>query len=874
MKYGDDWEAWRAYADEWLHEQDKGLEHRLKAIILFLEAYLLGEGLPSVPAFILKAGATLPPLLPAIGKTITSKTKIERNNYIVEFIDWVISKDFSKPNDHGLLVPQFPNPFCKEKKVVSSFESVYNPLPYAYIKELRAILCPDPKLGHFRDWTWAQTQTGQERPRGRGHTRRGDWFDVDSDLIDKNDPDCVWREYLLLPGQQRAIHGKRPRLKKELRVYQMWSPVRVMLLFIKLHLPLRTYQVRMLDSGEADTWRYDNGHFVRNTQHAFVQGNEKAPWKRGVFHRMRSPDTGEWHTGLYINTNKTADINKDVIDRGYVIPWEHPEVSRWLEKLRNWQEKYNPIDRATPWTSLLKKHTGQVKSLQDLKEMGATCFLMRDASAAKPEDRVKPVHCQAHSNLWYRLLKTLEDRVYEREGRLSDGARLRFVKDKREGELESTRTATEFPPHCLRVSLITHYVMVGQVPLPVVSKLLAGHSRLIMTIYYTKITPAVFRKKMAAAEALIDAKEQQQLADFLADAELRQIKDNTVFSDGDAVEAVLIDRNPLGWEQRYIGLCLAGGNTVKSDEKGTIVGCWNGGELIRNKSSGRDRIYGTVPHGPENCIRCRWFITDATYLDALRAHFNNLSYQAQLAANIAIEHEQTVEVLEDVRFACAEAKQPFTRQAELQMANRRHEKQLVEADEYVKDMRACFTLIHRIFNIEQCRVKDDNRHKLVAVGALHDIHHPISLLETQSELFQLSEICQDAEIYPDQADYVRKSPAIEKRSRVLNTALMREGYQPIFMMMDEKMQLVVGNALMRRMAKQVSPEDWRIKGMQCVTGVIETGQSLQKAGLLETGLKALELVWQQPVLRLNELLHTNKRTLEVVHDDTRSEKST
>jgi hypothetical protein len=55
-------------------------------------------------------------------------------------------------------------------------------------------------------------------------------------------------------------------------------------------------------------------------------------------------------TGLYINTNKTADRGKEEWSKGYTIPWEHPEVLRWLEKLRDWQTKYNPIAAPIPWT--------------------------------------------------------------------------------------------------------------------------------------------------------------------------------------------------------------------------------------------------------------------------------------------------------------------------------------------------------------------------------------------------------------------------------------------------------------------------------------------------------------------------------------------
>ncbi len=65
---------------------------------------------------------------------------------------------------------------------------------------------------------------------------------------------------------------------------------------------------------------------------------------------------------MSVNTNKTADQNKDELERGYIIPWQNEEVLYWLEKLRNWQEKYNPIVKPTDCTTLLTKHTGKKKS--------------------------------------------------------------------------------------------------------------------------------------------------------------------------------------------------------------------------------------------------------------------------------------------------------------------------------------------------------------------------------------------------------------------------------------------------------------------------------------------------------------------------------
>jgi len=690
--------------------------------------------------------------------------------------------------------------------------------------------------GDFSEWTWAQGVTGNTP-----HGPRGDWFEVAPTRIDPSDPDCVWRE------REVARNGSK------VAITELWSPVRATALLIKLHLPLRTYQVRMLDSGEADSWRYERGCWMPNDKHPFALGSEKAPWARGVFRRILAPEIGDVMTGLYVNTNKTADRNTDDRERGYTIPWQHADVLHWLGRLRDWQEKYNPVDAPTAWTELQKKHLGETKSRNALERMGETCFLFRDASAKRSSDRAKPISPQSLLRHWYRLLLKLETRLAERGQTLANGTHLRLVKDYEDDVPNTLRTATEFPLHSLRVSLITCYAMDGQVPLPVLSKLLAGHSRILMTVYYNKITPAVMRQKMGEAAGRIDAGAQQSLRSFLEDAQMRQIKGMTVAVDAASAEAALVNRNPVGWEQRHIGLCLVGGNTAKSDEVGGVAGCWNGGERIKTEANPGKCLYAPVPHGPENCVRCRWFLTDARYLDALRAHFNNLSYHASLAAGLALELEHKKEALEDVRFEADQARLPFTAQAQLQAAERRFEKQMVDADEYAKDLRACFTLIHRIVDIESARDGEDDRQKLIAVGGLHNIHQPIGLLDTNSALWQLAEICEDAEVYADLADDVRRTPAVVTRSQALNTVLMREGYAPVFLQMDEQMQLIMGNALMRAMAQKASPEDWRIEGFRRVSGLIEAGYSLRAAGLLDHGIEALEQQWPRPVVRLNEL---------------------
>ena len=610
-----------------------------------------------------------------------------------------------------------------------------------------------------------------------------------------------------------------------------------MVIFMKLHLPLRTYQVSMLDSGEADTWRYESGHWKLNDKHDFALGSEKRPFGKGIFRRIHDTMTGQYSTGLYINTNKTADQNKDELERGYIIPWQNEEVLYWLEKLRNWQEKYNPIVKPTDCTTLSIKHTGKKKSQTQLESMGEIAFLFRDASA-KGGDRSKTIGYAATDDFWYQLLLTLENQLAEQGNTLDNGERLKLVVDYPEDTPGRAKTATNHPLHSLRVSLITCYTMDTQLPLPVISKLLAGHSRILMTIYYNKITPSVMAEKMSEAEGELEGKAKQSVRNFLKDASLAQIQCKMVYHKEDSIQAALVNRNPIGWEERSAGLCLVGGNTVKSDEVSTLGGCWNGGELIRDASAAAYRIYDSVPHGPENCIRCRWFITEARYLPALNAQFNQLSYKAHQAANLSVEIEGELEALKDEQFFCEEQGTPFTKHNDMQVLQRRYEKQQVEADEYTKDWIACFELISKIIHVEEARNDDDTKDKLIAVGNEQDISHALKFVETESELLHLSLLCDDAEFFPDLQDELRKTPAIEKRSRQLSRALMKKGFEPIFMEMDEKQQLIAGNAMLRQMAKIADPHD-KLEGYRKVANYIEAGEYLEENKLFSAGMSAL-----------------------------------
>lgn len=316
------------------------------------------------------------------------------------------------------------------------------------------------------------------------------------------------------------------------------------------------------------------------------------------------------------------------------------------------------------------------------------------------------------------------------------------------------------------------------------------------------------------------------------------------YHDGKAIEAALVNRNPMGWENRHHGLCLAGGNTVRAEENKSVAGCWNGGELLRDSDTASQRVYNSVPHGFENCVRCRWFITDARYLPALNAHLNFMSYKSHEAANLAVKLEGELEVMEELKYEAETQGKPFTQHRQLQALQRRYEKQLVEADEYTKDWIATFGLILRIIEIEQGRTESDTANKLVAVGSKNDIK--VGFMETKSELLQLSLLCEDAEIYPDMLDDVKKTSTIERRAQCLSRFMMRKGYMPQLLLLDKDQQLIAANAMMRQMALQANPTD-KLDGYKQVANYLELEQFMTDSKLLETGIDALEKTINTPV---------------------------
>lgn len=761
--------AWREYAAEYIQTLRHHQGHRRNAVVVFFTRYLVPQGLPLDPLAFLRRTTPKPPFFEALlntkqkhkmgraSPTATGKPSVQdikKNNQIADFIDWVLLEKLSVEGDRGeRIVPSdFHNPIerLSHSGIGAPNETVKNSLPMLYIRRLRTKLAQGPT---FRDWTWAQEATDA---RNSG----GDWFIVDPAIVNRDDPDCVWRE------RTPSWKAKQQRNLPDI-VTEIWSPVRAVALYTKLELALRTHQVRFLDSGEGDTWRYvwdaQGGRFELNDAPLAI-GSEAHPCQRGVFHRQANAKGA----GFFINTNKTADIDKPEDQKGYVIPWTNIPLLYWLEKLRNWQERYNPVDAPMPWTELEAKHFGTRPAQVILAERSPAFFLFRDPSETG-NGKAKPLTVASLDIVWYKLLARLEQRLATDGEKDSLGHPVRLVNPNGDG--------TYFPLHALRVSLITGLVMEGGLPIEVVSKLIAGHHGLIQTIYYNKIGIDHMNKLMADCEHKMTENEARGHKIFLMQHGRDEINQRFASVSPDGVVAAMNQKSEAGFVFDDKGICPVG-----------CAMCDVGGEKI-NDAKGRND-YAPVPSYPDrNCIRCRFFLTGPAWLPALNAKFNHVAYEAMLAAERYNRFTEQVTALEEQRMECEARGSLFTGAIDLEKKSALLEAETQTLDRWVTDLQANQHLIQRCIDINKNAAKDGLQ--LVAAGTLFDIQTALTV--TESELHSIEVQCRNAVIYPE---IDGRQPTI-RRSQLLDALLHANKKPLLFSRLSVEQQLQAGNAMMK-----------------------------------------------------------------------------
>ena len=164
-------EDWRALAATWLKEQTIGVATKRAALDAFLAEYLHGHDLDrNFGQFLLRS--TPKPAFMDVrlaakskGSAGVGRDDIKRNNYVADFLDWVLD---TRLGDEGVWdSTRFHNPVPRLTftGLATATESNKAVLSIKYIKECRSLLAEGAT---FSDWTWAQAAISEG-------SNGGDW---------------------------------------------------------------------------------------------------------------------------------------------------------------------------------------------------------------------------------------------------------------------------------------------------------------------------------------------------------------------------------------------------------------------------------------------------------------------------------------------------------------------------------------------------------------------------------------------------------------------------------------------------------------------------------------------------------------------------
>jgi hypothetical protein len=402
------------------------------------------------------------------------------------------------------------------------------------------------------------------------------------------------------------------------KITQVYCPIIPTLLRGAFEIPLRIVQFRRLDSGEGDLKRF-NGKTMSWEANVCPNAGfwqKKLSQKKGNLETRGyayefSADEGSI-TGIFVNTNKTG--------LPYTIPWMSQVVLSTFWELAEWQLTYNSVDRpATP--EQYRDREMPKASLRGLPDIFA---LFRAMPSGKRSTPGIPVSHNMVVDAFNLLLLETERRwnILNPENEVS--LILRYNKVTKQPDLAA------YTLHGLRVRGITNLYKAG-IPIEILSKIVAGHATVVMTLYYLLLEPAEIHARLTAAMNASKSTEVSQFADELKSMTIAEAKKRSTYIQEDAVDAIFRNPDKNTFCNVDVGICPYDGTR-----------CHDGGEALRNEKSkkgGTDKtVYGPVRGGPRNCIMCRHFVSGTPFILQLELFGSLLLWRRRALAEAQNDH--------------------------------------------------------------------------------------------------------------------------------------------------------------------------------------------------------------------------------------------
>lgn len=566
-----------------------------------------------------------------------------------------------------------------------------------------------------------------------------DWVKVNRKKINPSDPDCVYKK----------INGQ----------YFLWIPIDWLHTFALTKVPLRGRQIAYNDSGEADEYIADINnqgkvYWIKNNNSISGMTNNQSFIKR-----MPSDDLG-----MFITTNKTSNNG-----HGYSIPWMPEDLAYWLVKLRKWQQAYNPIKQPTSWLNCKRTDFNEVQ----LKSKGVNCFLFRAFGDIEPK------------NVSAALTPRLAAALYHIQ---PTNLKLAALSGH---ESMLSHYSSKFTPHSMRVSLITAYVMEMGMPIEIVMKVV-GHSSVVMSIYYTKISNNDIRNRLEEGEKLVLKSQAEATQKLIEHNKIEEVKNHLIGSNKDILNSLTNDLPAGNYVFRDYGLCPFAASR-----------CEDGGDVI-----GASKVRAPTPSGYlgiQNCLRCRHFVTGPAFLGGLLSITNEILLQSNTQARkchklqdkVSTTEEQIdlvdkAEYLANLKMEAFDASNRDYHEEELRRLEADYESAAKKLDMLLCDLQSAYSLIRRCQHVvnNDAQPEDKSEKSSFSLITMPDAELNVELDEV-SYYQQLQEVCENAIIYQS----ATAENAIFPRTQILDRMAVFNKIAPSLFLMSEEEQLKVGNEL-------------------------------------------------------------------------------
>lgn len=671
-----------------------------------------------------------------------NETKLSAHKTLVsvnEFLDFIIHEyltDEDEETGELIVVRNTHNPFSNitvdysSEKISQPSETVKYALAYQYVDAAKEWIVPQ-NAKNFSDLKHLQKFSA-------------DWFDIDSEKIDVNDPNCVIR----------YMNGNP----------QIWFPAYWMHNYALMSVPARGRQIAYSDSGEADDEVpviADSGSIEWEENSSLLAGLTKSQ------SFIKRYDVGE--LGMYFTSNKTSSNG-----RGYSVAWVPQNLAYWMIQLRNWQAKYNPILRPMPWLECVRTSLNESQRIAK----GFNCFLFRDFGEEEPGNFSGRLASRLSAALYHTQPKDLQLALLSRD------------------ETVLGHYTSKYTPHSMRVSLITAYIEEFGLPLAIIMKV-AGHSSVVMTIYYCKINSEDLRRRFSEGEKRAMQDKSYAAQRMIEQGRIDEIKNELIATTNDAIN-LISSETPVGtYLFRDYGICPYGGQR-----------CFDGGEIIQSSQVRSATPVGYL--GSQNCIACRHFVTGPAFIGGLLSLGNEISLASHLQYEQYNELEQQLKQLnkqindQDDAAYDAELKAGASNLGIRNNLELHKRKTLSEIEASAKKLDVMLCDMNKVSRLlKQCQALVNSEvESLTALSVdsptklIVQQDHELQVVYEDVSLFkQLSEVCENAEIYQSASAEMALAP----RSQLLDKMALRNTVPLHMFSLDKKQQLVVGNQITRLM---------------------------------------------------------------------------